>query len=81
LLKDYKELGTTTLTVANGVILPAKAAINVFFKTQHVYVTCTGVLHLLGLDRNLISTPQLTSKGLTIGMLNDKCVISGNRDT
>jgi hypothetical protein len=72
LLKDYKKVTTTTVTVANGDILPAKGVGNISFKTEHGYVTFTGVLHVPGLDRNLISVPQLTSKGLTIRMLKDK---------
>jgi hypothetical protein len=43
LLKDYKEVGITTVTVANGDILPAKRVKNIFFKTEHGYVTFTGV--------------------------------------
>jgi len=79
LLKDYKEVAMTTVTVANGDILPAKGVGNISFKTEHGYVTFTGVLHVPGLDRNLISVPQLTSKGLAIRMLKDKCVISGKQ--
>ena len=49
-----------TVTVANGDILPAKGVGKISFKTEHGYVTFTGVLHVPGLDRNLISVPQLT---------------------
>jgi hypothetical protein len=77
LLKDCKEVAMTTVTVANGDILPAKEVGNSSFKTKHGEVTLTGVLHAPGLDRNLISVRQLTSKGLTLRMLKDKCVISG----
>ena len=66
LLKDYKEVGMTTVTVANGEIFPAQGVGNISFKTEHGYVTFTGVLHVPGPDRNLISVPQLTSKGLAI---------------
>ena len=55
LLKDYKEVGMTTVTVANGDILPAKGVGNISFKSEHGYVTFTGVLHVPGLDRNIIS--------------------------
>jgi len=79
LLKDYKEVATTTVTVANGDILPAKGVGNISFKTEQVYVTFTGVLHVPGLHRNLISIPRLNSKGLAIRMLKDKCVISGKK--
>ena len=75
LLKDYK-VATTTVTVSNGDILSAKRVGNISFKTEHGYVTFRGVLHVPGLDRNLISVPQLTSKGITIRMLKDKCVTS-----
>ena len=67
------------MTVANGDILPAKGVGNISFKTEHGYVTFTGVLHVPGLDRNLISVPQVTSKGLAIRMLKDKCVITGKQ--
>jgi len=60
-------------------ILPAKGVGNISVKTEHIYVTFTGVLPVPGLDRNLISVPRLTSKGLTIRMLKDKCVISGKQ--
>jgi hypothetical protein len=80
LLKDHKEVGMTTVTVANGDILPAKGVRNISFKTEHGHVTFTGALHVPGLDRNLISVPQLTSKGLAIRMLKDKCVITGNKE-
>ena len=76
LLKDHKEVATTSVTVTNGDILPAKRVGNVSFKSQNGNVTFTGVLHVPGLDRNLISVPQLTSKGITIRMLKDKCVTS-----
>jgi hypothetical protein len=79
LLKDYKEVAMTTVTVANGDILPAKNVGNISFKTEHGYVTFTGVLHVRGLDRSVISVPQLTSKSLAIRMLKDKCVISGKK--
>jgi len=79
LLKDYKEVATTTATVANGNILPAKGVGNISFKTEHGYVTFTGLFHVPGLDRNFISAPRLTSKGLAIRMLKDKCVISGKQ--
>jgi len=79
LLKDYKEVATTTVTLENGDILSAKGVGNISFKTEHGYVTFTGALHVPGLDRNLISIPELTSKGLAIRMLNDKCVISGKQ--
>jgi hypothetical protein len=39
LLKDYKEVATTTVTVANGNILPEKGVGNIYFKTKHDYVT------------------------------------------
>jgi len=42
LLKGYKEVATTTVTVANGDILPAKGVGNISFKTKHGYVTFTG---------------------------------------
>jgi hypothetical protein len=42
LLKDYKEVATTTMTVANGDILPAKGVGDIPFKTEHGYVTVTG---------------------------------------
>ena len=79
LLKDCEEVPTTTVTVANGDILHVKGVENISFKTEHGYGIFTGVLHLSGLDRNLISVPQLTSKYLTIRMLKDKCVISGKQ--
>jgi len=69
----------TTVTVAKGDIWPAEGVGNISFKTEHGYVTFTGVLHVPGLDRNLISVPQLTSKGLAIRMLKDKCVITGKQ--
>jgi len=75
LLKDYNEVATTSVTAANGEILPAKGVGNISFKTEHGYVTFTGVLHVPELDRNLISVLQLTSKGLAIRMLKN-CVIS-----
>jgi hypothetical protein len=43
LLKDYKRVATTTVTVANGDVLPAKEVGNVSFKTENGYVTFTGV--------------------------------------
>ena len=43
---------------------------------RHLY-RC--ILHIPGLDRNLVSVTQLTSKGLTIRMLKNKCVISGKQ--
>ena len=67
------------MTVANGDILPAKGVGNISFKTEHGYVTFTGVLHVTELDRNLISVPQLISKGLAIRMLKNKFVISGKQ--
>ena len=39
LLKDYKEVAKTTLTVANGDTLPEKGVGNIYFKTKHGYVT------------------------------------------
>jgi hypothetical protein len=79
LLKDYKEVATTTVTVANGDILSAKGVGNSSFKTEHGYVTFIGILHVSGLDQNFSSVPPLTSKGLTVRMLKDKCVISGKQ--
>jgi hypothetical protein len=79
LLKDYNEVAMTTVTVANGAILPAKGVGNISFQTEHGYVTFTGILHVPGLDRNLISVPQLTSKDLAIRMLKDKSVMSGKQ--
>jgi len=79
LLKDYKEVAMTTVTVANGSILPAKGVRNISFKTKHGYVTFTNASHVPRLDRNLISVPQLTSEGLAIRMLKDKCVITGKQ--
>jgi len=76
-LKDYKEVATTTVIVANGDILPATGVGNISFKTEHGYVTFTGVLQVPELDRNLISVPQLISKGLEMRMLKDNCVMSG----
>jgi hypothetical protein len=35
LLKDYKEVATTTVTVANGYILPAAGVGNISFETEH----------------------------------------------
>ena len=35
LLKDDKEVATTTATLANGDILPEKGVGNIFFKTEH----------------------------------------------
>jgi len=35
LLKDYKEVATTTVTVANGDILRATGVRNISFKTEH----------------------------------------------
>jgi hypothetical protein len=67
------------VTVANGDVLPAKSFGNVSFKTEQGYFTFTGVLHIPGLDRNIISVPQLTSKGLSIRMLKDECVNSGKQ--
>jgi hypothetical protein len=79
LLKEYKEVATTTMTLANGDILPAEGVGDIPFKTEHGYVTVTGALHVPELDRDLISVPQLTSKGLAIRMLKDRCVISGKQ--
>jgi hypothetical protein len=76
-LKDYKEVATTTVTVANGDIVSVKEVGNISFKTE---ILClVRVLHVPGLDRNLISVLQLTSKDLAIRMLKDKCVISGKQ--
>jgi len=71
LLKDYKEVAMTTVTVSNGDILPAKGVGNIFSKTEHDYVSFTGVSHVPELDRNLISVPQLTSRGLQYGQVRD----------
>ena len=60
-------------------ILPAKGVGNISVKTEHIYVTFTGVLPVPGLDRNLISVPPLTSKGLAKRMLKNKRVISGKQ--
>jgi hypothetical protein len=76
LLKDYKEDAMTTVTLANGDILPAKGVGNISFKTEHGYVTFTGVLLVPGLDRNHILVPELTSKSLAIRMLKGKCLSS-----
>jgi hypothetical protein len=65
------------VTIANEDVLPAEGVGNISFKTERGYVTFTGVSHAPGLDRNLISVPQLTSKVLAIRKLKDKCVISG----
>ena len=46
LLKDYKEVTTTTRTVANGDVLRVEVVENIYFKTEHGYVTCTGVLRV-----------------------------------
>jgi hypothetical protein len=67
------------VAVANGDILPAKEAGNVSFKIEQGYITFTAVLHVPGLDRNLISVPPLTSKGLAKRMSKDKYVISGKQ--
>jgi len=79
LLEDYREVATTTVTVGNGDILLAKGVVNISFKTEHGYVTFTGVLHGTGLGRSLISVPQLTSKDLTMRMVKDNGVISGKQ--
>jgi hypothetical protein len=39
LLKDYKEAGTTDVTVGNVEILPANEVGNTVFQTNHGYVT------------------------------------------
>jgi hypothetical protein len=56
LLTDYKEVAATMVTVA-------KEVSNISFKTDHGYVTFTGVCHEPGQDRNLVSVSQLARKG------------------
>jgi len=46
LLKDYKEIATTTVNVANGDTLPAKGVGNISFKTEQGNLIFTGVLHI-----------------------------------
>jgi hypothetical protein len=62
-----------------GDVVLEKGVGNISFKTYHGDVTLTGVLNVPGLDRNVISVPQIAPKGLKIRMLKDKSVISGRQ--
>jgi hypothetical protein len=67
------------MTIVKGVTVPTEAVGNMSCQTGHGYVTLTGVSHMLGLNRTLMSVPELTSNGFTITMVIDKCMISGKQ--
>ena len=67
------------MTIVKGVTVPTEAVGNMSCQTGHGYVTLTGVSHVLGLNRTLMSVPELTSNGFTITMVIDKCMISGKQ--
>ena len=46
LTQKYQKVATTSVTVANGDILPAKEAEHISFKTDHGYISFTDVLHV-----------------------------------
>jgi hypothetical protein len=55
LLKDYREVAAIAVLVAKEIFHLQKGVGNIFFKTEHSYITFTGVLYVPGLDQNLIN--------------------------